>query len=124
MHQGSNRSHFVAVLDNGATWQSIGVPVKDAQFLETRQFGVRQIARLYRVPPHLIGDLEGTGTYASIEQQALDFVVHSLRPWLVRCEQAIARVMFRTRADRRDGVYARFNVDALLRSLELGRKSL
>lgn len=115
LHKGTQRSHFVAVLDNGAEWESLGVPAKDAQFLEQRAFGVRSIARLYRVPPHLIADLDGTVTFASIEQQALDFVVHSLRPWLVRLEQAIGRAMFSSRADLRDDVYARFNVDALLR---------
>ncbi len=115
MHQGARKAHFVAVLDRGADWQSIQPPARDMQFLELRQFGVRSIARLYRVPPHMIADLDGTVTYASIEQQALDFVVHSLRPWLVRLEQAIGRAMFTSRADRRDDVYARFRVDALLR---------
>jgi HK97 family phage portal protein len=115
MHQGARRSHFVAVLDNGADFEPLSVNAKDAQFLELRQFGVRSIARLYRVPPHMVGDLEGTVTHASIEQQAIDFVVHSLRPWIVRLEQALGRAMFSSRADRRDEVYARFNVDALLR---------
>ncbi len=115
LHKGAKKAHFVAVLDGGAEWQSLAMPSRDAQFLELRQFGVRQIARLYRVPPHMVADLEGSVTFASIEQQALDFVVHSLRPWLVRLEQAIGRAMFTSRADRRDDVYARFRVDALLR---------
>jgi HK97 family phage portal protein len=114
-HEGVRRSHLVAVLDNGAAWRDVGMPPGDAQFIETRKFAVREIARLYRVPPHMIGDLEGTVTYASIEQQALDFVVHSLRPWIVRLEQALGRVVFRSLADRRQGVYARFEVEGLLR---------
>jgi hypothetical protein len=93
-HEGVKRAHMVAILDNGAQWKDVGIPMGDAQFLETRKFGVRQIATLYRVPPHKIGDLEGTTTHATIEQQALDFIVDSLRPWAVRIEQAVRGSLF------------------------------
>jgi HK97 family phage portal protein len=113
-HQGLKRSQLVGIL-TGATWREVGVAPELAQFIETRQFGVREIARLFRVPPHMIGDLEGTVTRASIEQQAIDFVVHSLRPWLVRSEQAIKVRLFNRPADRAAQRYPEFLVDGLMR---------
>jgi HK97 family phage portal protein len=114
-HEGVRKSHLVAILDNGAEWKDVGLPPGDAQFLETRRFEVREIARFFRVPPHMIADLEGTVTHASIEQQSIDFVVHCLRPWLVRIEQAFRRIMFASPVDRGNGVFVEFLVDALLR---------
>jgi HK97 family phage portal protein len=117
---------MVAILDNGAEWKDVGVPPGDAQFLETRKFSVRQIASLFRVPPHKIGDLEGTVTHASIEQQSLDFVIDSLRPWCVRIEQAVKRVLFpaytpddggrpKLTPDGERGIFAEILVDGLAR---------
>lgn len=120
-HQGLKRSHLVGVLTNGATWKDVGLPPGDAQFIETRKFGVREIARLFRVPPHMIGDLEGTVTHASIEQQAIDFVVHSLRPWLVRIEQAVKRSLFSGPRDVAAHLYPEFKVDGLMRGDLLSR---
>ena len=124
MHKGVKRSHLVAVLDRGATWKDVGIPHGDAQFLETRKWGVRQIASLFRVPPHKIGDLEGNVTFASIDAQNIDAIQDSLRPWCTRIEQATKRVMFYpyTNAgkgvlseDGRLGKYPQFQMSALLR---------
>lgn len=115
-HRGVRRAHLLGILTGGADLKTIGVPPEDSQLLESRKFGVREIARIFRVPPYLLADLEpGSVSYASVEQQALDFVVHSLRPWLVRIEQAVARTLFSTPADRARGVYPEWLVDGLLR---------
>ncbi len=93
LHGGLSRAHRVAVLEEGVSWKPIGIPPEDAQFIETRKFQTTEIARIFRVPPHLIGDLE-RATFSNIEQQSIEFVVYSLRPWFVRWEQAIRRDLF------------------------------
>jgi len=90
----------------------IGLPPEDAQFLETRKYQTTEIARLFRIPPHMLADLE-RATFSNIEHQSLEFVIHTIRPWLVRWEQAITRDVF-SEADRR-GFFAEFLVDGLLR---------
>lgn len=112
-HQGLENSHRVAILEEGMKLHEVGIPPEDAQFLETRKFQVTEIARLFRVPPHMLADLE-RATFSNIEQQSLDFVIHSLRPWLVRWEQAISRDLL-TPAERRQGYFAEHLIDALLR---------
>lgn len=114
-HEGLTRSQLVGILTGGAKWKDVGIAPQLAQFIETRQFGVREIARLFRVPPHMIGDLEGTVTRASIEQQSIEFVVYSLQPWLVRAEQALKQRLFDSEADRAKGVYPEFYVGGLMR---------
>lgn len=122
MHQGLRRKHLMAVLDNGAEFHSVGVPQRDAQFLESRKWGVRQIASLLRVPPHKIGDLEGNVTFASIDAQNIDAIQDSLRPWVVRIEQAVKRTIFppfvgarQPSLDGRKRLYPQFNLNGLLR---------
>ncbi len=87
-HKGLSNKHRVAVLEEGVTWTQIGIPPEDAQFLETRRFQKEEIAMIFRVPPHMIGDLS-RATFSNIEQQSIDFVVHSIRPWLVRIEKRV-----------------------------------
>jgi HK97 family phage portal protein len=111
-HQGLSKAHRMAILEEGMKYHQIGIPGRDAQLLETRKFQVSEIARIYRVPPHLIGDLE-RATFSNVEQQAIDFVVHTVRPWLVRWEQAILRDLFEE--EEREEFFAEFLVDALLR---------
>lgn len=89
-HRGLERAHRVAVLEEGIAWQAIGMSAEDAQFLESRKFQVSEIARIFRVPPHMIGDLD-RATFSNIEHQSLEFVQHALMPWLVCWEQACAR---------------------------------
>jgi HK97 family phage portal protein len=86
--QGGDNAHTVAVLEEGIKWEAIGINPADSQFLETRKFQKSEIAGIFRVPPHLIGDLERS-THSNIEQQSLEFVIYTMLPWLVRWEQEI-----------------------------------
>ncbi len=112
-HRGLSNAQRVAILEEGMTWQSIGVPPEDAQFLQTRSYQLRDIARIYRVPLHLVGDLE-RATFSNIEHQSLEFVKYTLVPWLVRIEQAIKRDLFGI-SDGKRSYYAEHLVDGLLR---------
>jgi len=111
-HSGLSNSHRVAVLEEGVEWQSIGIPPDDAQFLETRKYQVTEIARLFRVPPHMLADLD-RATFSNIEHQSIEFVVYTLRPWLVRIEQSIKRDLM-SGAERNE-YFAEHLVDGLLR---------
>lgn len=111
MHRGANKAGKVAILEEGMRWDHLSIPPNDAQFLESRSFQVREIARIYRVPPHLLADLEGGASFASIEQMSMDFLRYSLRPWLVRWEQELMRKLL---ADRGQ-YYIEHSADALLR---------
>ena len=111
-HGGLDRSQRLAILEEGMDLETIGIPPNEAQFLETREFQVAEIARLFRVPPHMIGDLK-RATFSNVEQQAIDFVVHSMGPWLSRWEQEIYRQLL-TRPERAR-FYAEFLVAGLLR---------
>lgn len=77
---GGNNRGKVAVLENGMKYHEIGINNRDSQFLETRQFNISDIARIFRVPPHLVGDLT-KATFSNIEQQSLDFVIYTMMPW-------------------------------------------
>jgi len=112
VYQGSSNAHRVAVLEEGMKFQSIGIPPEQAQFLETRKFQLNEIARIFRIPPHMIGDLEKS-SFSNIEQQSLEFVMYTLDPWVVRWEQAIQRALF-TENEKRQ-YFVKFNVDGLLR---------
>ena len=110
-HQGA-RSQGVAVLEEGMSWKQLGMTNDQAQFLESRKFQVNDIARLFNVPPHMLGDLE-RATFSNIEQQALQFVVYTMRPWLVRWEKALKRSLL---SDKEKQTYFfEFLVDGLLR---------
>lgn len=84
---GTNRGK-VLVLENGMKFHEVGVTNRDAQFLELRKFQITDIARLFRVPPHMIGDLD-RATFSNIEQQSLEFVMHTMTPWAERWEASI-----------------------------------
>lgn len=112
VYQGAKNSHRVAVLEEGMKYHSIGIAPEDAQFLETRKYQVNEICRIFRVPPHLVGDLE-RATFSNIEHQSIEFVQHTIRPWLVRWEQEISRSLLSEQ--ERLLYFARFNVDGLLR---------
>ena len=111
-YQGSSNAHRVAVLEEGMKYQPIGISPEQAQFLETRKFQINEIARIFRVPPHMVGDLEKS-SFSNIEQQSLEFVKYTLDPWVIRWEQAISRSLLRF--DEKKLLFAKFNVDGLLR---------
>lgn len=111
-HQGIDNAHKVAVLEEGMTIKTIGLPPADAQYIETRKFSRSEIAAIFRVPPHMIGDLEHA-TYSNIEFQGIEFVVHTLRPWLVRIEQAITNQLLTPK--EQETMFVSHVVDGLLR---------
>ena len=105
-------NHSVAVLEEGMTFKQMAIPPNEAQFLETRKFQINEIARIFRVPPHMVGDLEKS-SFSNIEQQSLDFVMYTLNPWIVRWEQAMQQSLLLPAEKGR--LSFRFNVDGLLR---------
>jgi len=112
-HQGVESAHQFTILEEGMTWTAVGINPKDSQLIDSRKFSVTEIARIFRVPPHMIADLD-RATFSNIEQQSIEFVVHSLRPWLVRWEQRLAAALLTPR-EQADGLLIEFNVDGLLR---------
>jgi len=112
VYQGSGNAHRIAVLEEGMKFQAIGIPPEQAQFLETRKFQINEIARIFRVPPHMVGDLEKS-SFSNIEQQSLEFVKYTLDPWVVRWEQALQQSLLLPSEKHR--YFVKFNVDGLLR---------
>jgi len=111
-YSGLGKSHRILLLEEGMKYERIGIPPEDAQFLETRKFQVTEIARIFRVPPHMLADLE-RATFSNIEHQSIEFVTHTITPWLVRWEKAIFRdLLF---PDERREYFVEFMVDGLLR---------
>ena len=109
---GSSNSGKVAVLEEGMKYTPISISPEQAQFLETRKFQINEIARIFRIPPHMVGDLEKS-SFSNIEQQSLEFVKYTLDPWVVRWEQSIARSLLSPQEKKR--YFVKFNLDGLLR---------
>ena len=109
---GSANSGKVAVLEEGMKYTPISISPEQAQFLETRKFQIDEIARIFRVPPHMVGDLEKS-SFSNIEQQSLEFVKYTLDPWVMRWEQSIQRSLFNE--DEKKTYFVKFNVEGLLR---------
>jgi HK97 family phage portal protein len=117
-HQGLSNAHRVKILEEGMDVTTVGVPPEEAQFLETRKFQVNEIARWFRIPPHMVGDLEHA-SFSNIEEQGLEFVIYTLMPWLVRHEQAISRDLL-TESERQT-FFVKYLVNGLLRGNILTR---
>lgn len=109
---GSSNANKVAVLEEGMKYTPISIAPNEAQFLETRKFQIDEIARIFRVPPHMVGDLDKS-SFSNIEQQSLEFVKYTLDPWVSRWEQAMARALLS--AEEKKKYFFKFNVDGLLR---------
>lgn len=109
---GSSNSGKIAVLEEGMKYTPISISPEQAQFLETRKFQINEIARIFRVPPHMLADLEKS-SFSNIEQQSLEFVKYTLDPWVIRWEQSLARTLFNP--DEKKEYFFKFNVDGLLR---------
>lgn len=112
VYGGANNAHKVAVLEEGMQYKPIALPPEDSQFLSTREFGVEEICRIFRVPPHLVQDLKRS-TFNNIEHQGISFVQYTLMPWLERFEQAIIKDVLIE--EEQDEYFPKFNVDGLLR---------
>ena len=112
VYGGTANTGKVVVLEEGVDYQQISIPPEEAQFLETRKFQIDEIARLYRVPPHMIGDLEKS-SFNNIEQQSLEYVKYTLNPWVVRWEQSLQKALLLPSEQKR--YFIKFNVDGLLR---------
>ena len=109
---GSHNANKVAVLEEGMKYTPISISPEQAQFLETRKFQINEIARIFRVPPHMVGDLEKS-SFSNIEQQSLEFVKYTLDPWVSRWEQSMARALLTP--EEKKLYVMKFNVDGLLR---------
>jgi HK97 family phage portal protein len=111
MHTGVGNAHRSMILDRGGKYTPRSINANEAQFIETKVFSVRDIARLYRIPPHMLGDIE-KASYNSIEQMSLEFLVYSLTPWLTKWEQELTRKLFGVGS----GFFVRFDTRGLQRA--------
>lgn len=109
---GASNTGKTVVLEEGMKYEAISMPNNEAQFLETRKFQVSEICRIYRVPPHMVGDLEHA-TYSNIEHQSIGFAQYTIAPWCARIEQASNRSVLRYEDRKR--YYSHFNLDGLMR---------
>lgn len=109
---GSANSNKVAVLEEGMKYTPISISPEQAQFLETRKFQINEIARIFRIPPHMVGDLEKS-SFSNIEQQSLEFVKYTLDPWVIRWEQSLSRILFTD--EEKKTLFFKFSVEGLLR---------
>ncbi|HUU96343.1 MAG TPA: phage portal protein, partial [Phycisphaerae bacterium] len=112
MHKGATNAHRLALLEEGLQWQQIGIPAKDAQFLESRKFGVTEVARWFNIAPHMIGDLD-RATFSNIEQQFLEFLTMTLSRWLRRWEHEGRRKLFSSPMRRK--YFLEFITEGILR---------
>lgn len=117
---GSGNANKIAVLEEGMKYTPIGISPEQAQFLETRKFQINEIARIFRVPPHMVGDLEKS-SFSNIEQQSLEFVKYTLDPWVIRWEQSIQRSLLTQ--DEKNQYFVKFNLEGLLRGDYASRMS-
>lgn len=117
---GSSNSGKIAVLEEGMKYTPISISPEQAQFLETRKFQINEIARIFRVPPHMLADLEKS-SFSNIEQQSLEFVKYTLDPWVIRWEQSIHRSLLI--GGEKKEYFVKFNVEGLLRGDYASRMS-
>ena len=109
---GTGNAGRVAILEEGVTFKPISMSPQDSQLLETRQYQLTEIARIFRIPPHMLQDLS-RATFSNIEEQSLEFVKYTLNPWIIRWEQGMTKALLNADEKRRYSI--RFNVDGLLR---------
>ena len=109
---GASNSGKVAILEEGMKYTPISISPEQAQFLETRKFQINEIARIFRVPPHMVGDLEKS-SFSNIEQQSMEFVKYTLDPWVIRWEQSLQRALLSF--SEKEKYFFKFNLEGLLR---------
>ncbi len=120
MFSGSGNAGRVAVLEEGMKYQPISLSPEASQLIQTRKFQIDEIARIFRIPPHMVGDLEKS-SFSNIEQQSLEFVKYTLDPWVVRWEQSMQRCLF-TPSEKKS-LFIKFNVEGLMRGDYASRMS-
>ena len=113
IHRGPTKGGRVAILHGGMDYKPLAISNEDSQFLQSREFSIRDVARWFRVPSHMLFDTKDSSVRANIEQQAIEFIVYSMRPWLNRWERELKRKLL-TRAERKT-LYFEFALDSLLR---------
>lgn len=98
-----------AVLSGGVHWKPIAINPEESQFLAVRKYQRGEIASIFRIPPHMIGDTDKSTSWGTgLEQQSIGFVTYTLRPWLTCIEQALTSLL-------PNGTFVKFNIDGLLR---------
>ena len=110
---GLGNAHKTAILEEGMKFEKMTIPPDQAQFLQTRKFQTEEVARFFLIPPHMLGDLSASSTRANIEEQGIQFVRNTIRPWAVRIEEEFNNKLFRL--DENDEYYIQFNLEGLLR---------
>jgi len=112
LYKGTKNASRIAILEDGLTFKQVSIPPEQAQFLQTRKFQLNEICRLFRVPPHMVGDLEKS-SFNNIEQQSLEFVKYCINPWVCRWEQAMCKSLILP--SEQNTHYIKFNIDGLMR---------
>ena len=112
-HKGWSKAHKTAIVTGGAQYKPTNVPNDQAQFLDSRRMAVEDVARAFNIPPHLLG-LPGTNTYASVEQNNIAFVTHTLRPIAQKLEGALTGLL--SQETGQESVFVKFSLDGLLRA--------
>jgi HK97 family phage portal protein len=123
-HEGLRNAHKFALLPPGMSYETSGFDPTNLQMIEARKFQVREMARLFRCPPHMIGDLDGSATFASVEQMSIDFVTYTLMPWLVNISQVVNRKLFGFPADLKRGLFIEHDTEVLLRADSVSRSKI
>lgn len=115
---GTRNTGKTALLEDGLEWQALGMTSEDAQMLETMQFSIADISRIFGVPPHLLADLS-RATFSNIEEQGIEFVTHTVRPGAIRREEAFERDLLYGR----DAVThcVKFDLDGMMRGNSASR---
>ena len=110
---GGSNSYKTAIFEGGAKWANITMTARDAEFIATRKFQISEIARIFSVPPHLIGDLD-KATFSNIEQQNIEFATYTIAPLTTKIEDALNAYLL-TESELQQGFYFRFDLSALLK---------
>ena len=112
-HRGWSKAHKTAIVTGGAQYKATNVPNDQAQFLDSRRMAVEDVARAFNIPPHLLG-LPGTNTYASVEQNNIAFVTHTLRPIAQKLEGALSTLL--SQETGLEAAFVKISLDGLLRA--------
>jgi len=117
-HSGPENMHRIAFMEAGLDFKEIGISPEDAQMLASREFGVEEMARYFRIPLHMVGSMKGS-TYSNIEQQAREFIDYTMMPWFTNWESELNDKLFRE--NEKGQYFVKFNVNALLRGDQKSR---